>query len=129
MLWTLVAALVLAGLWTASAMVRMPSKSHTGPLPSPTAAQLALALELERDVRRLAEEIGERNLDRYDALERARAFVYEALAASGEPTEQVYVLEGRPCANVSIEIRGRKAPDEIAVVGAHYDSVAGSPGS
>ncbi|MHC4390539.1 MAG: hypothetical protein ACYS22_04380, partial [Planctomycetota bacterium] len=42
-------------------MIGMPGKSFRGPLPAPTKRQQGLASELERDVRKLSEEIGQRN--------------------------------------------------------------------
>jgi hypothetical protein len=45
-------------------MVRMPGKSHRGPLPPADDQLLQLAAELRRHVTVLAEEIGERNAQR-----------------------------------------------------------------
>jgi hypothetical protein len=127
----LVPALLAAGCWA----TLMPGKRHAGPLPPASAEQLALARELERDVRRLAGEIGERNVLRPEALERARAFVRAELAAAGEPRELEHRhplasgASGTGCFNVWVELSGRELAHEIVVVGAHYDSVVGSPGA
>jgi Zn-dependent M28 family amino/carboxypeptidase len=38
-------------------------------------------------------------------------------------------LKGRPCYNLEVEIRGTVHPDEIVVIGAHYDSEIDTPGA
>jgi len=38
-------------------------------------------------------------------------------------------LEGRECYNLEVEITGSEKPDDIVVIGAHYDSLEGTPGA
>ena len=38
-------------------------------------------------------------------------------------------MEGKICENIEAEVPGTDRPDEILVIGAHYDSVKGSPGA
>jgi Zn-dependent M28 family amino/carboxypeptidase len=38
-------------------------------------------------------------------------------------------VKGRVCENIEVEVRGTDRPDHILVIGAHYDSVEGSPGA
>jgi Zn-dependent M28 family amino/carboxypeptidase len=40
---------------------------------------------------------------------------------------QAYAVSGIVCANLDVEIRGHERPDEIVVIGAHYDSIEGCP--
>ncbi len=110
-------------------LLRMPGESHDGPLPPLDADGVALRDELERDVRRLADGIGERNTRRPERLEEAARFIEESLRACGTPARQGYELGGRPCANVEVEIRGGARVSEIVIVGAHYDSVPGCAGA
>lgn len=78
----------------------------------------------------LAGEIGERNVFRPDALRAAEAYVRGALEREGyAPSAQTYRVRGVDSANLEASCPGTTAPDEILVVGAHYDSVAGSPGA
>jgi len=42
---------------------------------------------------------------------------------------QNYQVEGKTCWNVEVEAVGTKHPEQIVVIGAHYDSVYGSPGA
>ena len=44
-----------------------------------------------------------------------------------QPRRDTYELHGRACHNIEVEIRG--ASPEIVLIGAHYDSVFGSPGA
>jgi Zn-dependent M28 family amino/carboxypeptidase len=46
-----------------------------------------------------------------------------------EVHRQPYEVGGKICENVEAEMRGSRRPDDIIVVGAHYDSVQGSPGA
>jgi len=119
-------AIVLAGVLRM--MVRMPGKSHDGPLAPLTASETALREQLCRDVVRLAGEIGERNVWRYEALCAAGAFVERSLTEAGyQCRSQVYEVEAQDCANIDVEIPGTSKPEEIVVIGAHYDSVRWCP--
>jgi Zn-dependent M28 family amino/carboxypeptidase len=70
------------------------------------------------------EEIG------HDALEKAASYIEEALRELGYPvTAQAYIAEGKPVRNLETEIAGTRWPDEVVLIGAHYDSVQGSPGA
>jgi hypothetical protein len=40
-----------------------------------------------------------------------------------------YVVEGRTVRNLAAELPGASRPEEVVLVGAHYDSVDGSPGA
>jgi len=91
-------------------------------------AEKALRSELVADVKALAEDIGERNLNRYPQLMAAAEFIEASLMRVGlTPRRESYELRGRTCRNIEVEIRG--ARPEILVVGAHYDSVSDSPGA
>jgi Zn-dependent M28 family amino/carboxypeptidase len=128
--WTAVAAVLaalLAGLY--SCMISMPGKSHQGPLPPLTPSESALASALRRDVVELAVTIGERNVVNYAALKKAADYVESGLRVVGPVRRHTYQADGRDCDNLEVEIRGTKAPGEVVVVGAHYDSVIGTPGA
>jgi hypothetical protein len=114
--------------WT---MVRMPGASHRGPLPAADERLTALAGELRRDVAQLAGAIGERNvLNRPHELAQAADWLEAELAAAGyEVNRQSYPVGGRTCSNLEAAAAGTTRPDEIVVIGAHYDSVIGTPGA
>jgi hypothetical protein len=117
---------LLGGAW----MISMPGESHAGPLPPLTDAETDLSTRLRAHVEKLAREIGERNVWTPDELEAAAAYVEAQWRALGhEPESQEYELRGVTVRNVEIEVAGTSAPDEIVLVGAHYDSVMGCPGA
>lgn len=85
---------------------------------------------LQADVRILAREIGERHPERYLALEVSGGYVQRSLAKAGLATErQAYLAAGKQVHNVVAEVRGRALPDEILVIGTHYDTARGTPGA
>ncbi len=110
-------------------MARMPGRSYRGPLPSPNERLRELASELRRHVTHLAEKIGERNVRRRPAeLARTAEYIAVELAAAGyDVRHQEYDVDGTTCVNLEVELRGTTKPDEIVVIGAHYDSVADCP--
>jgi len=108
----------------------MPGRSHEGPLPPLSPREAALQDALRRDVEHLAGEIGERNITRYEGLRAAAAFLEASLASAGYAVgRQAYDVDGKACHNLEAERAGRDRLREIVVIGAHYDSVEGSPGA
>jgi Zn-dependent M28 family amino/carboxypeptidase len=85
--------------------------------------------KLSEHVDVLARVIGDRNLlTRYTALESAARYVESALAQIGYQTSaQVYEVADREVRNIEVESHGTSKPEEILVIGAHYDSVPGCP--
>ncbi|MBI1958107.1 MAG: M28 family peptidase [Candidatus Rokubacteria bacterium] len=85
---------------------------------------------LRSHVRTLAGEIGERNVFRPQALQAAADFIAREWRDQGyRVTSQTYELHGIPCANLEVTRAGVRKPEEIILVGAHYDTVIGSPGA
>ncbi len=85
---------------------------------------------LRAHVETLAGEIGERNVFRPRALADAADFIAREWRRQGyEVTPHAYDCQGVRCANLEIARRGTRRPEEIVLVGAHYDSVLGSPGA
>ena len=111
-------------------MIRMPGRSHRGLLPPLTNKQRALTQELHFHVQTLAGQIGERNVFHHDRLVMAADYIRGTLAGAGyEVRLQPFEVAGKICENIEAEVRGRERPDDIIVIGAHYDSVQGSPGA
>jgi Zn-dependent M28 family amino/carboxypeptidase len=111
-------------------MIRMPGQSYQGPLPPLTDEQRRLEQELHSHVQMLAGQIGERNVFHHDRLVMAADYIRATLAGAGyEVRMQPYEVAGKICENIDAEVRGRERPDDIIVIGAHYDSVQGSPGA
>ncbi len=90
----------------------------------------ALTFRLRTHVRALAGEIGERNVFAPQALQRAAAYIENEWSAQGYGVERVeYDVSEIRCANLVATRPGRARQSEILVIGAHYDSVVGSPGA
>jgi Iap family predicted aminopeptidase len=130
---TIAVVVVFALLWWFG--VRMPGKniSNGAPLSS---AEIKLRDELRADVQMLAGEIGERNMARYPQLNAAADFIENSFSRAGlQPRRDSYDLHGQACHNIEAEIPASQAaaasrpPSSIILIGAHYDSVFGSPGA
>jgi hypothetical protein len=115
--------------------MRMPGKnvSKAGPL-SPD--EVALREELRANVQKLAGEIGERNMWHYAQLNAAADFIEDSFSRGGLRTQRdSYETGGQPCHNIEAEVSGSQqgaavfSPPPIIIIGAHYDSVFGSPGA
>jgi hypothetical protein len=127
-------AIVAAGLFLGitglySSMIRMPLRSFTGRLPELTEDQRVLRDELRGHVEALAG-LGERSVHEPKRLAAAAAYIENAFVQDHpDIRRQSYRVADVTCVNLDVEIRGRSRPDEIVVVGAHYDSVPGCPGA
>jgi Peptidase family M28 len=122
---TVAVAAVFALLWCIG--VNMPGKnvSKAAPL-SPD--EVAIREELRADVQKLAGEIGERNMWHYPQLNAATDFIEDSFSRAGlHPRRDSYEIRGQACHNIEAEIPGTRP--EILLIGAHYDSVFGSPGA
>ena len=90
----------------------------------------ALAQRLRGHVETLARDIGERHVLRPSALAAAAEFIRrEWTTRHLRVGALAYRTGGVRCDNLEIAIPGRARPEEIVLVGAHYDTVAGSPGA
>lgn len=90
----------------------------------------ARAEALQRHVTQLAGQIGERHLWRPQQLEQAAAYIEEQFRAAGCRThDQTYAVQNQAVRNLIAEIPGCDRPEDIVVIGAHYDSVIGTPGA
>ncbi len=134
LLWGLCATIVLlvviavVGWWT---MIRMPGESYQGELPVADNALTQLSDELRQDVAHLSVDIGERNVyNRPEALQEAADYIDAQFVTAGyEVRRQEYRVSDCDCHNLEVEIRGMSEPENVVVIGAHYDTVHGAPGA
>ncbi len=111
-------------------MIWMPGTSYGGSLPELSAAEIQLRSALQSDVNMLAGTIGRRNYEYYDGLQKASQFLEAELKNVGyEVRRQRYQMGGRNYDNLEVEIKGSDRPDQIILIGAHYDSAYLSPGA
>lgn len=124
------AAGVMAAAFAVHFVTGMPGKSHKGPLPPLSAEEKLLRDRLERQVQILAGDIGERSLWNEAGLQAAADYIRSAFEGEGwAVTEQPYPAEGKQVRNIEAAKPGVARPQEIVVIGAHYDSLAGTPGA
>jgi Zn-dependent M28 family amino/carboxypeptidase len=131
MLIALVIAAVLAAvlLFALHRVVRIPDVSSRGTTRALTAEDLALRASLMRDVATLASH-SQRNALDMRALAQSAEFIEASFHAAGlEPQRQAFHAGDVDYANVFAIVKGTTRPDEIVVIGAHYDSVFDSPGA
>lgn len=127
LMWVVFLLVVTASVWW---MTGMPGRSHSGALSPLSADESELQNRLERHVRVLAGDIGERNVFRPEALAYSARYLEERLRESGHTvTREGFTAASVDVHNLVVERRGTTRPEEIVVVGAHYDSVMGSPGA
>jgi len=118
---------VVVFLWR---MTQMPLRSFRGPLPALSAAQSELASRLAQHVTYMSATIGERNVHRPGSLQATTEYLRRNLIqARYTVTEQTYVVEGHTVSNLEAELAGSAPAERAVIVGAHYDSVAGTVGA
>ncbi|MEM7309666.1 MAG: M20/M25/M40 family metallo-hydrolase [Planctomycetota bacterium] len=103
-------------------------QSDRGPL---TPAQLGLWEELRADVQAFSREVGPRSAaGSLPKLLDAERWLLARLRAEGmEPERDEVLVNGVMTANVLVTFPGTESPDEILLLGAHYDTVPRSPGA
>jgi aminopeptidase YwaD len=68
--------------------------------------------------------------DRYQELEQVAEYIYRNFQTYGlQVTREPFQWEGRPFCNIIADKRGTISPEKVIILGAHYDSVPGSPGA
>ncbi len=96
------------------------------------------ARDMKRDIQNhlkstvgfLAGKTGSRGYMQLDNLQSAADFIKAELAGYGyDVSVQRYTAKGNSYENISVIKRGEKTPEKIIVVGAHYDTVLGTPGA
>ena len=111
-------------------MTSVPGKPHTGALPPLTPEEAALAQSLKRHIATIAAR--EHNVVHYDELAKVARYIEATLASFGYAVgRQEFLTGGKMVRNidVTVEPAAPNADPEVIVVGAHYDSVSGSPGA
>ncbi|MEM9479994.1 MAG: M28 family peptidase [Verrucomicrobiota bacterium] len=87
-------------------------------------------IELRDYVETLALKIGPRHVGEYGKLQSAAIWIQSMLGESNfgyQIEKQTYEAAGKDVHNIIVEIPGQDRPEEIIVVGAHYDSIPDCP--
>lgn len=91
---------------------------------------LVTADRLRAHIEHLAGKIGERHVLRFGALDAAREYIESAWRDQGYcVSRQWYDAMGVRCANLEITWAGSRRETGVLLIGAHYDTVPGSPGA
>lgn len=105
-------------------MTWMPGKSYNGPMPQLTAAERQIAHNLQQIVTTLATTIGPRHIHVPEKLAAAVDYISTTLQSLGyNVVKQEVIVENVPCFNIEVEKMGTELPEEIIIIGAHYDSI------
>jgi Peptidase family M28 len=114
--------------WLLWLMVSVPGESHAGEFKPLSDEERPLEAALRRHIVAIASR--EHNMEHPIALEAAAKEIERVLAALGYPVSaQRFSTPLGEARNIEVEIAGGALAREIVLVGAHYDSVAGSPGA
>ena len=109
--------------------VNMPGESISTGLSPLTNEQRELSYRLEQHVMKLAGEIGERNDSNPIAYNNAADFIAETLQESGLVPYEEELGDKLQYRNIIAEHYGITHPEELIIVGAHYDTVWLSSGA
>jgi Peptidase family M28 len=123
-------AAIAAGCGALHYMTAVPGTPHQGPLPPLTGEERSLAERLKRHIAVIARR--EHNLAHPAELETVARYIETTLQSHGYAAgRQEFVAHGQPVRNIDATIAAADGLSDppVLVVGAHYDSVVGSPGA
>lgn len=105
----------------------MPGKSYSGSFTG-TPTESEIEADLRTHIHNLCKVIGQRNSQ--TALQASVDYIKTNLAKLGyEVREQEFEVDQQKFRNLEAELKGNSPDAETLLVGAHYDSVTGSPGA
>jgi Zn-dependent M28 family amino/carboxypeptidase len=111
-------------------MTGMPGSSWSGDAPPLDERERQIHDRLRQHVAQLAGRIGERNVWRPTAYAAAAEYIRRVLENAGYAVnEQSFTSGDLSVSNLEAVLPGNGRADESIVVGAHYDSVIGTPGA
>src|SRR5947208_348047 len=108
-----------------------PAPPPTAALPAPTEAERELAARLQKTVQHLAVEIGERNADKSWNLATATDDLAIGLEKLGYEVRRQGIVgaDGAVVQNIAVHVNGGEKGGQAVVVGAHFDTLPGTPGA
>lgn len=127
----------LAGTWLvvliacAGCIHRSPGKLYDSSTEPLSESQVRLRDRMQRDVEELSGDIGPRSAARsVREVLAAERWIIDRLEADGIRPQRVEVdMGGVQVANVEASFPGSERPEQIIIIGGHYDTVPGSPGA
>jgi Zn-dependent M28 family amino/carboxypeptidase len=114
--------------WLLWYMVKMPGASHAETLKPLSDDERVIANNLRKHVTAVASR--EHNFFNLSELAASALYIEKTFAESGHTVmSQRFRVEAVEMRNIEVEVAGGSRASEIVLIGAHYDSVAGSPGA
>lgn len=111
-------------------ITKMPGASYQGGIAPLSDNENEIQERLHNHVFTLSETIGERHADAYESLTKAANYIREAFSGIGYVLQnQTYAAEGKTFDNIWVEKKGTTHPENILIIGAHYDTVPNTPGA
>jgi hypothetical protein len=85
---------------------------------------------LYQHVEYLSITIGSRSIFEYEKIEAAKHYIVSTLEHMGlTPSLQHFEYDQKKYSNIIVTVKGNATPDETVIIGAHYDTVYGTPGA
>ena len=85
---------------------------------------------LRKSVIKLSGDIGSRGYNQKDALDKSIEYISSEFKSYGYvPRSQIYTVNDMEYQNIWVEKIGTGSPDRTVIIGAHYDTVTGTPGA
>jgi hypothetical protein len=93
-------------------------------------AESILQGPLYRHVAHLTVDIGSRSIYEHEKLKKTEDYIYSTLERMGyKPQRQKVPYEDQSYNNIIVTLKGAATPDETVLIGAHYDTISGTPGA
>jgi hypothetical protein len=110
--------------------VRMPGPAFNGPLPPLTVNQERMRANLEQHVRFLSHSIGVRSADNFPNVYRAATYIEHRLQDLGyQVVSREFSAYNRSYRNLEATLPGTTRPQDVVILGAHYDTAEDAPGA
>lgn len=111
-------------------VVSMPGRAYDGPSLQVNAAEKSLIPNLRKHILHLSETIPDRSLRSPQGLQASADYIASQFMQFGyKPRVQCFNLNGQTLQNVEAVLPGSRSPEQVLVIGAHYDTVPGTPGA
>ena len=108
----------------------MPGKSFQGKTKHLEKMEADVAMKLKLHVKSLCGNSGGRNYIEKESLDLAKDYIIGQFHSyKYKIIQQEYEISNETYSNIGVELSGKDKPEEIFIIGAHYDSVIRSPGA
>jgi hypothetical protein len=129
MIWSILIIVILLAAFLIYSVLKIRSSASVS-ASGPNSPHVGDVHQLYTHVEHLSVTIGSRSVFEYDKIEATKRYIVSCLKTFGYiPTLQNYDYEGKTFSNIIVSIPGVKYPDETVIIGAHYDTVYGTPGA